>query len=155
MDWWRCSHVRSQRTLRRYLICPFATSAANGLSGCAPGPNAGLGDYRPVSLAQRAALRVGRGGSEPDPGRRAPGPTLLALVTSPCGCSCPMVSACDTGGALWLACGPASLCCPGYERPHALRADPGLPRVSWPGDPFSVAGHACSIRSVPSCPQVR
>ncbi len=78
----------------------------------------------------------------PDPERRAPGPALLALATSPCDCSCPMVSACDTGGALWLACGPASLSCPRYDRPHALRADPGLPRVSWPSDSFGVASHA-------------
>ncbi len=53
-----------------------------------------------------------------------------------------MVSACDPGGALWLACGPASLYCPGYDRPHALRADPGLPGVSWPGDSSGVASHA-------------
>src|SRR6266516_2032265 len=90
-------------------MCTFATSAAKGLSGCAPGPNAGLGDHRPVPLAQRAALGVGTGGSESDPERCAPGPALLALAASSCDCSSPMVSACDPGGALWLACGPASL----------------------------------------------
>src|SRR6266516_961373 len=100
MDWWRCYHVRSQTTLRRYFMCIVAASAANSLSGCAPGPNVGLGDHRPVPLAQRAALRMGGGGSEPDPERRAPGPALLALAASPCDCSYPMVSACDTGGAL-------------------------------------------------------
>ncbi len=142
MDWWRCYHVRSQTTLRRSFICPFATSAANGLSRCAPGPNAGLGDHRPVPLAQRAALRVGGGGSEPDPERRAPGPALLALAASPRDCSCPMVSACDPGSALRLAYGSASPYCPGYDRPDALRADPGLPRLSWPSDSFGMASHA-------------
>src|SRR6266516_277371 len=142
MDEWRCYHVRSQTTLRRYSLCPFAHSAANDLSRCAPGPNAGLGDHRPVPLAERAPVRLGGGGSEPNPERRTPGPALLALATSPWDCSCPMVSACNTGGALWLACGPASLCRPGYDRPHALRADPGLPGVSWPSDSFGVASHA-------------
>ena len=48
-------------------MCIVAASAANGLSGCAPSPNAGLGDHWPVPLAQRAALRVGGGGEAAGP----------------------------------------------------------------------------------------
>ena len=79
----------------------------------------------------------------PDPERRAPGPALLgALLHHPAVVPAqwyrPVIQAALSGWPveqhLFLA--------PSYDRAVVLRADPGLPAVSWPGDSSRVAGHA-------------